>query len=104
MKVPAISVPEVDTFGSHKHRKIRVWKDPKFSACCDMMAKLDLPTDAAWKLLTHVDNYKILSALKVSSGVSIQQCTIVVHQVGTSAADSRLRNDVAASHAFHCVR
>lgn len=65
MKVPAVNVPDVDTFGSNKHRRIRVWRTPKFHACCDVMARIDLPTDATWKLLTHEDNHKIFGALKV---------------------------------------
>lgn len=64
MKVPAINVPDVDTFGSNKHRRIRVWRTPKFLACCEVMARLDIPTDAAWKLLTHEDNHKVFGSLK----------------------------------------
>ena len=65
MKVPDIQVPDVDTFGSGKHQKIKVWRTPRFMACCEGMARIDLPTDAAWKLLTHEDNHKVFGSVSV---------------------------------------
>lgn len=64
MKAPPVQVPDVDTFGSNRNRKIRVWKTPRFMACCEVIAKFSLPVDATWKILTHEDNYKIFRDLK----------------------------------------
>lgn len=60
-----IDVPDVDKFGSTADRKIKVWSTPRFLACVDLIAKIDLPPDAAWRLLTHEGNAKAFRSIKV---------------------------------------
>lgn len=62
-------VPDIDQFGSTKDRKINVSSSPRFLACVDMVAKIDLPVDAAWRLLTHEDGAKVFRSVKVRSSV-----------------------------------
>eukprot|EP00892_Ulva_mutabilis_P011986 jgi/Ulvmu1/915/UM101_0024.1 len=59
-----IDVPDIDQFGSNANRKIKVWSTDRFLACVDLVAKIDLPVDAAWRLLTHQENSKIFSSIK----------------------------------------
>ena len=60
-----IDVPEVDKFGSTADRKIEVWSSERFLACVDLIAKVDLPVEAAWRLFTHEDNSKVFSSILV---------------------------------------
>lgn len=60
-----IEVPDIDEFGSTADRKIRVWSTDRFLACVDLVAKVDLPVEATWRLLTDEHNAKIFKSIKV---------------------------------------
>jgi hypothetical protein len=60
-----LDVPTVDTFGSTRDRKITVKAVPGFLANVELCAKIELPHEATWRLLTHEDNYKIFRSMKV---------------------------------------
>lgn len=64
-----MEVPEIDQFGSTNDRKIKVWSTSRFLASLDMVAKIDLPLDATWRLLTHEDGAKVFRSVKVCSYV-----------------------------------
>ena len=60
-----IDTPDIETFGSSKYRKIRVRSLAGRLVEAKVVSRLNLPTAAAWDILTHPENYKIFRAIAV---------------------------------------
>eukprot|EP01025_Chloroclados_australasicus_P027387 TRINITY_DN27172_c0_g2_i1.p1 TRINITY_DN27172_c0_g2~~TRINITY_DN27172_c0_g2_i1.p1 ORF type:complete len:283 (-),score=33.72 TRINITY_DN27172_c0_g2_i1:62-910(-) len=56
-------VPDIDTFGSTHDRKIQVQSVPGFLAAVALVARVKLPAEVAWELLTHPENPKIFRGI-----------------------------------------
>lgn len=82
-----IDVPEIDTFGSTRDRKISVREVPGFLCAVDVVSQIPLSCDAAFELLTHPDNHKVFRSILVRaprkrtpSSTRCAMCTLTVER------------------------